>query len=175
MAVRRAKLTVPLEDFEHLPAELGCSLHRKRDALVLAGDQPGCWLEFVVEAGAAVLHELCVEDDEGGQFAIDVVGLLFQVYGGDLSADLRWQPELPHLGELEILEGDTASEVLTDAAAASLEPLPASEPQDPLDDAALERLERFLAEAEAAWAEYQALKPGHVVEWPRPDRLKAQR
>jgi hypothetical protein len=77
-------LEIPLEDFDHLPQELGCSLHRSGDELTLCPDRPGCEVRFVRhDDGLASLSGVKIEGDRDGWFLREVVGLLFQVYSGD--------------------------------------------------------------------------------------------
>lgn len=152
LEVTTCALEVPVEDFEHLPRELGCSLHRHGEHLTLACEQPGCEVHFEVEGEFAYLCSIDLKDDPQGRFFRDVVGLLLQLYGGDLEAQMRWSPPGPDDGPIEVRNGETSHPVLFES------------PEEPPDatpppvDVSMPMVEQWLADAEAAWAEYQRHK-----------------
>lgn len=145
--VTACSLEVPLEDFAHLPQELGCSLHRSAGRLTLASDQPGCALHFRLEDGQAWLEAVEVKDDPQGRFFRDVVGLVLQMYSGDLEAELSWSPKGAMEERVHVRAGETTHPLLFQA----------DEPM-PVVDLAIPRLEQWLADARRAWGEYQRLK-----------------
>ncbi|MFZ5443643.1 MAG: hypothetical protein ACOZQL_26790 [Myxococcota bacterium] len=149
--VKQCILEVPVEDFEHLPRELGCSLHRHGDVLTLGDDQPGCELHFRVEGPSAWLERISLQDDPFGRFFRDVVGLLLQLYSGDLEATIEWDGDEPPPREVVVLAGETSHPLLFQHLA---------EPAPPLVDVdlALPLIEQWLHDAQAAWDEYQRLK-----------------
>lgn len=138
--VKRANLEIPLEDFEELPRELGCSLHRHGAELTLATTEDNT-LVFDVRDGVAELNLVRVTADPHGNFCRDVLGLLAQVYGGDLEAELHWQPERPNESRLSIVNGDTEHPLLFQA---------------PVAEASVEDA---LADATRWWNEYLRLRP----------------
>lgn len=149
-------MEVPLEDFVHLPQELGCSLHRTADTLTLASDQPGCAMHFRVEEGQAQLEAVEVKNDPDGRFLRDVVGLVLQIYSGDLEAELTWSPPAALDERMLVRAGETTHPLLFqqgEALRLQLEqaPLPSLELSLPL-------VEQWLADAREAWGEYQRLK-----------------
>lgn len=137
-------LEIPLEDFDHLPQELGCSLHRRGDELTLCPDRPGCEVSFVRhDDGLASLSRVKIEGDRDGWFLREVVGLLFQVYSGDLSATLTWSGGGNEETRLEFHGGETTHPFL--AAAVN-------------EEIRTDALHEALEEAATHWAEYQRLK-----------------
>ena len=130
-------MEVPLEDFSHLPEDLGCSLHRTAERLTLASEQPGCAMHFRLEGQQARLEGVEVSNDPQGHFLRDVVGLVLQIYSGDLDAELTWSPT----GTMEDRVRVRGGELLSVAE----EPPP-------------QQLERWLTEARGAWKEYLLLK-----------------
>lgn len=148
--VTACSLEVPLEDFAHLPQELGCSLHRSADRLTLASDQPGCAMHFRLAEGQARLDAIEVKDDPQGRFFRDVVGLVLQIYSGDLEAELIWSPKGAMEERVQVRAGETTHPLLfqADEAEALL----------PGRDLALPLVEQWLADARQAWGEYQRLK-----------------
>ena len=146
--VLACSLEVPVEDFDHLPQELGCSLHRSGFGLSMESEVPGCAMHFRVEGEQARLHRLEIANDPQGQFFRDVVCLMLQLYSGDLEAELSWSPPSPTREVVEVRGGETSHPL---AALPELGPLPQLE-------LLLPRVEQWLAEAARAWAEYQRLK-----------------
>lgn len=143
-------LEVPVDDFEHLPRELGCSLHRHGEVMTLGDDQPGCELHFHVEEQSAWLETIELRDDPQGRFFRDVVGLLFQLYSGDLEATLTWDgPDAPP-AEVQVVAGETDHPLLFQQLALAAEP--------PDLDLSLPLIEQWLVDAQMAWGEYQRLK-----------------
>lgn len=140
VAVNRAHLEIPVEDFEELPRELGCSLHRRARELTLAGTHDNA-LEFEVGGDVATLKSVRISHDPHGHFCRDVLGLLAQVYGGDVDAELEWNPSGAAESHLSIVGGDTSHPLLFQA------------PET------VEQVEQWLADAKRWWAEYQRLKP----------------
>ncbi len=127
-------MEVPLEDFGHLPENLGCSLHRTAERLTLASEQPGCALHFRLEGEQAQLERVEVANDPDGRFFRDVVGLVMQIYSGDLDAELTWSPEGTMEERVQMRGGELQFE--------------AEEPQ----------VEQWLAEARSAWKAYLLFK-----------------
>jgi hypothetical protein len=149
--VTNCALEVPIEDFDHLPRELGCSLHRRATELTLACDRPGCEMHFEVDGDSAFLSRIDIKDDAHGRFFRDVVGLMLQLYSGDLDAELTWAPKSPHDAHIEIREGETSHPFL-------FETVDEANKADPKIDVALPLIEQWLADAQEAWGEYQRLK-----------------
>lgn len=155
--VTACSLEVPVEDFTYLPQELGCSLHRGARRLTLSSDQPGCAMYFTVdEQGVtAKLERIEVTADPEGRFFRDVVGLVLQVYSGDLEAELTWSPRGAMEEFVEIRAGETSHPLLYQPdAARCLEPAEAPPPLD----LALPLIEQWLSDAERHWAEYLRLR-----------------
>lgn len=146
-------MEIPLEDFCHLPQELGCSLHRTADTLTLSSDQPGCAMHFRLEGLHARLDAVEVTNDPEGRFLRDVVGLVLQLYSGDLEAELTWCPKGAMSDRVEVRGGETSHPLLfqTEEQSADETPLP------PVD-LTLPMVEQWLADAHRAWGEYQRLK-----------------
>ncbi len=141
-------LEVPIEDFEHLPAELGCSLHRaERELTMVMSDAPGCAMHFKLEGKHASLDRLVVSNDPQGRFFRDVVCLLLQVYSGDLEAELSWSTPGAKREQVRVRGGETTHPLL----------VPAERPEN-LPDDSLARAEQWLAEAQRAWGDYERLK-----------------
>ncbi|MFT3706725.1 MAG: hypothetical protein QM817_03570 [Archangium sp.] len=136
-------LEIPLSDFDHLPQELGCSVHRRGLEITLAPDRPGCEATFAVHDNVAVLQTVKIESDPGGWFLRDVVGLLFQVYSGDLVAQVTWSGGGQEETRLVFRDGETTHPFLLEVVT---------------EEFAWDALQTALDEAEAAWAEYQRLK-----------------
>jgi hypothetical protein len=136
-------LEVPLSDFDHLPQELGCSLHRRGSLITLAPDRPGCEVTFSVDGNSAFLKSVKIEQDAGGWFLRDVLGLLFQVYSGDLVAQLTWSGGGQEETRLVFRDGETSHPFL-------VQPL--------AEEFAWDALQTALDDAAEAWAEYQRLK-----------------
>ncbi len=150
--VTNCALEVPIADFEHLPRELGCSLHRQGPHLALACEQPGCELHFEIEGDFAHLSRVDVKDDPHGRFLRDVVGLVMQIYSGDLDADLSWAEPSPHDLHLEFRNGETSHPLLFQST---------QEPQENNGlaiDVSLPLIAQLLDDAQAAWTEYLRLK-----------------
>lgn len=142
--VEKSSLEIPLEDFDHLPQELGCSLHRRGDEITLSPDRPGCELTFSIGLeNFASLRSVKIEGDRGGWFLREVVGLLFQVYSGDMIATLTWSSGGNEETRLEFHGGETSHPFL--AAAVN-------------EEIRHDALHAALDEAAAHWAEYQRLK-----------------
>lgn len=141
MAVQRAHLEIPVEDFEDLPRELGCSLHRRARELTLAGTHDNA-LEFEVGDEVATLKQVHISHDPHGHFCRDVLGLLALVYGGDVEAELEWAPRGAAQSHLSIVGGDTSHPLLFQPPTASNH----------------EQLEQWLNDAKHWWDEYQRLK-----------------
>lgn len=147
-----------MEDFAHLPCELGCSLHRSAHRLTLASDQPGCAMHFkVLESGLARLEHIEVTKDPEGRFFRDVVGLVLQVYSGDLEAELTWSPRGAMDEWVEIRSGETSHPLLYQPESTWKEQPAAPEPAFDLD-LSLPLIEQWLNDAEEAWEEYLRLK-----------------
>lgn len=153
-------LEVPVEDFAYLPQELGCSLHRGARSLTLASDQPGCAMVFSLDEKGelARLEAVEVKGDPEGRFFRDVVGLVLQVYSGDLEAELTWSPSGAMDEWVEIRSGETSHPLLFQPEA-SRGPDPAELPPPSLD-LSLPLIEQWLDDAERWWAEYLRLKEG---------------
>ena len=105
-------MEVPLEDFGHLPQELGCSLHRTADTLTLSSEEPGCAMHFKLRGGQAQLDTVEVSNDPQGRFFRDVVGLVMQIYSGDLEAQLTWSPRGAMEEWVEVRAGETTHPLL---------------------------------------------------------------
>lgn len=147
-------LLVPVGDFDHLPRQLGCSLHRGPGRLTLAPERDGCSLEFELELGEehARLTRLSLTDDLDGRFLRDVVVTLMVAYHGDLEASLDWTPPLPlPQPRLVIRGGETKHPFLAQHEHAGGEWAEAAE-------VSLDELEEYLAIAHRAWREYRALR-----------------
>lgn len=139
-------LELPLEDFDELPRQLGCSLHRRRGGLVLSGQRGGCALTFDIDAVRATLSHIAIADDVEGRFTRDVLVPLFIAYGGDLEALLEWSPGRQD-PPLIIKAGETQH------------PLLDQQPELPTAlDLRAPMLEQWLHDAKVAWNEYQRLK-----------------
>lgn len=151
-------LAIPLQDFDLLPAQLGCSLLRGRGQLVLAPDRPGCRLTFDLEAERALLSGLELADDEDGRFMREVVGALFVAYQGDLEAELHWTDGVSQ-PPLMVLGGETAHPLLT----GSLDPV---DPVGP-GSISLALLEQWLADARQDWDLYQQRKAAAAADGTR--------
>ena len=146
-------MEIPLEDFCHLPEELGCSLHRTADTLTLASDQPGCAMHFRLEGLQARLAAVEVSNDPQGRFLRDVVGLVLQLYSGDLEAELTWSPRGAMAERVQVRAGETSHPLLFQCGDQS-----ADETPFPPVDLTLPLVEQWLADAHQAWGEYQRLK-----------------
>lgn len=146
-------MEIPLEDFGHLPEELGCSLHRTQNRLTLAGEQPGCAMHFRLEGPHAQLDSVEVSNDPQGHFFRDVLGLVLQIYSGDLEAELSWSPKGAMAEKVEIRAGETDHPLLFQLQGLSPDETPA-----PPADLTLPVVEKLLADAQQAWGEYQRLK-----------------
>ena len=153
--VTACSLEIPLEDFAHLPQDLGCSLHRTADRLTLASEQPGCALHFRLEGGQARLEGVEVQDDPEGRFFRDVVGLVLQLYSGDLEAHLTWSPRGAMDERVEVRGGETSHPLLFQTTQDPME----EEPM-PVVDLSLPLVEQWLSDARRAWGEYHRLKGG---------------
>ena len=136
-------LEVPLEDFGHLPEELGCSLHRSEGQLTLQAESPGCAMHFRLEGQQARLDRLEISNDHEGQFFQDVVCLMLQLYSGDLEAELNWSSSGTSPQRVEVRGGETSHPWAT-------LPLPQL-------DLPHSQVDRWLDDARRAWAEYQRL------------------
>jgi hypothetical protein len=147
--VRSMFLEVPLQDFDLLPAQLGCSVLRGRGRLVLAPERPGCSLTFDLEGDRALLAQVALRDDEDGRFMREVVGALFVAYQGDLEATLGWTEGVTQ-PPLSIRGGETSHPLLGG-------PLDAADPavSGPISVALLEQ---WLADARQEWSAYQQSK-----------------
>ena len=142
-------LEIPLQDFDLLPSQLGCSLLRGTSRLVLAPERPGCALTFDLEADRALLSGISLRDDEDGRFMREVVGALFVAYQGDLDARLNWTDGVTQ-PRLTVLGGETDHPLLTGS-------LDASEPVG-AGSISLALLEQWLADARQEWDQYQQSK-----------------
>lgn len=154
--VKACSLEVPIEDFRHLPQELGCSLHRSAQMLTLASDQPGCAMHFRLDDRMARLEAVEVNNDPEGRFFRDVVGLVLQIYSGDLEAELTWSPSGAMEEWVEIREGETSHPLLFQPE--DREPMEPAEVPPPEVDPALPLVEQWLSDAQRAWNEYQRLR-----------------
>lgn len=143
-------MEIPLEDFCHLPEQLGCSLHRTAQRLTLAAEQPGCALHFRLDGLQAVLESVEISNDVEGRFFRDVVGLMLQLYSGDLEAELSWSPRGVIPDWVEVRGGESTHPLLVHIETPSPDEL-SSEMTSP-------QVERWLGEARSAWADYQRLK-----------------
>lgn len=150
-------MDVPLEDFCHLPQQLGCSLHRAGDTLTLTSEQPGCAMHFEVEGLQARLAAVEVSNDPQGRFFRDVVGLVLQLYSGDLEAQLTWSPRGAMAERLLVRGGETTHPLLVHGHESPGGQSPDETPPPPADDS-LPRAEAFLAEAHLAWGQYLQLR-----------------
>jgi hypothetical protein len=146
-------MEVPVEDFGHLARELSCSLHRTADTLTLASEQPGCALHFKLEGPHARLDAVEVSNDPDGHFFRDVVGLVMQLYCGDLEAELTWSPRGAMENRVLVRAGETTHPLLYQGEARSPDELPVL-----VDENTLAKVEAWLVEAKLAWAEYHRLK-----------------
>jgi hypothetical protein len=144
-------LDIPLSDFGHLPEELGCSLQRSGNKLVLAPSQAGCSMSFTVVDEQASLTSLEISTELAEWFTRDVVGVLFVTYGGNLDASLRYSPE-KDAPPLIIEQGHTSHPLLDQAEPFEVDGGPMGRP------GSLAMIEQWLSDAHAAWAEYQRLK-----------------
>jgi hypothetical protein len=145
VVVRSMFLEVPLCDFVDLPRQLGCSLHRRRGSLVMAGERGGCSLTFDTDEVRATLTHIAIRDDDDGRFMREVVVALFLAYAGELEANLQWSParEQP---PLIIKAGETRHPLLEQA-------------EQPLAlDVSYAMIEQWQSDGRAAWDEYQRLK-----------------
>lgn len=105
--ITACSMEVPLEDFCHLPQQLGCSLERIGNTLTLISDQPGCAMHFEVEGLQAQLEAVEVGHDPEGRFLRDVVGLALQLYSGYLEAKLTWSPQGAMAERVLVRAGET--------------------------------------------------------------------
>jgi hypothetical protein len=137
-------MEVPLEDFGHLPQELGCSVKRTETTLSLVSEQPGCALHFRLEGGQAQLLAVDVGDDPQGHFFRDVLGLVLQIYSGDLEAKLTWSPRGAMEETVQVRAGETTHPLLSQAECLQLR--------------SFQQVDQWLAEAQQAWAQYRSLK-----------------
>ena len=145
-------LEIPFEDFEALPRELGCCLHRHGDSrLTLATEAAGCALDFEVEGPRARLVKIAIEQDPDAEFTRDVLGLLMQLYSGDLEVALRWDRAGAYASHLSIVGGETSHPLLV-----------VQEPQEaPFpEDFSMDLVDRCIDEGRAAWGEYVRHKQG---------------
>ena len=114
----------------------------------------------VVEGGLARLANVEVTSDPEGRFFRDVVGLVLQVYSGDLEAELTWSPRGAMDEWVEIRSGETTHPLLfqpeLDEPKSTREPQPLEPPFNL--DLSLPLIEQWLDDAEKAWAEYLRLK-----------------
>jgi hypothetical protein len=149
LGVESLFLEIPLQDFDLLPGQLGCSLLRGRGRLVLASDRPGCHLTFEVEGDRTLLAHLSLHDDPDGRFMREVVGALFVAYQGDLEATLAWTDGVSQ-PPLSIRCGETAHPLLSG-------PLDPVEPGTP-SSISVALLEQWLADARQEWGLYQQSK-----------------
>jgi hypothetical protein len=102
-------------------------------------------MHFRLEDGQACLDAVEVKDDPQGRFFRDVVGLVLQMYSGDLEAELTWSPKGVMEERVHVRAGETTHPLLFQA----------DEPMPVVD---LPVLEQWLADATRAWGEYQRLK-----------------
>lgn len=154
--VNACALEIPVEDFTLLPQELECTVQRSEVDIVLMGAQPGCAMHFRVNGSWAELERIDIHDDSQGLFFRDVVGLVFQLYSGDLDAELLWFPRGAMDEHVKIRAGETKHPLLfqsTDAREA-----PADEVVLTPVDFSLPLVEQWLNDAHLAWEEYQRLK-----------------
>jgi hypothetical protein len=142
--VTACSMEVPLEDFGHLPQELGCSLERTDDRLTLVSDQPGCAMHFRLDGPQARLLAVDVGDDPEGRFFRDVLGLVLQIYSGDLEARLTWSPRGAMEETVQVRAGETTHPLLSQTECLELR--------------SFQQVEQWLAQAQRAWAEYRSLK-----------------
>lgn len=149
VSVHSVSLVIPASDFQHLPRQLGCALHRHQTRLELSAERPGCELEFELDGEQARLTRLSVHEDPQGRFMRDVAALVV-AYQGDLEATLEWNParEEP---PLVIAHGTTSHPLLDELRAEPLVPGLAL-------DVSLPRVEMWLGVAQRAWREYRALR-----------------
>lgn len=148
-------MEVPLEDFEQLARDLGCSLHRSAQQLSLVSPQPGCAMHFRVEESQARLISIDVHEDPQGVFFRDVVGLVLQLYSGNLEAELTWSPDGALEEHVHIHAGETSHPLLFEARPA---PEDAEDSRLPVVDFSVPLIEQWLADADQAWEEYMRLK-----------------
>jgi hypothetical protein len=139
-------LQIPVQDFDLLPVQLGCSLLRSRGRLELFAEAPGCSLTFEVDGERALLSHLHLHEDLAGRFMRDVPGALFLAYQGDLEATLEWTAGLEQ-PPLSIVAGETNHPLLSGP------PEPAEPPG--LMPVSTALIEQWLADAHHAWSAYQ--------------------
>ena len=151
--VRSFHLEIPLNDFDHLPTRLGCSLERKRGVLVVATEQPLCSLRFDTDGDRAVLADVEIREDIQGRFTQAVLGTLLSRYEGDFDGVLVWKPARRGNMRLVVRGGETSHPLLEPVVTAAKEP----QERPPADDVA-SRVEAHLTAAREAWQEYQRLK-----------------
>ncbi len=137
-------MEVPLEDFGHLPQELGCSVERTETTLSLVSEQPGCALHFKLQGPQAQLLAVDVGHDPEGRFFRDVLGLVLQIYSGDLEAKLTWSPHGAMEEKVQVRAGETTHPLLSQSECLALR--------------SFQHVEQWLTEAQQAWAEYLSLK-----------------
>ena len=142
--VTACSMEVPLEDFGHLPQELGCSVERTETTLSLVSEQPGCALHFRLEGTQAQLLAVDVGHDPQGHFFRDVLGLVLQIYSGDLEAKLTWSPSGAMEEKVQVRAGETTHPLLSQTECLELR--------------SFHHVEQWLAEAQQAWAQYRSLK-----------------
>jgi hypothetical protein len=112
-------------------------------------------MHFRPEGGLARLEGIEVTNDPEGRFFRDVVGLVLQLYSGDLEAELTWSPSGAMEERVRIRAGETSHPLLFQ---------PDEEPQQPAlleeesVDLALPLIEQWLADAQRAWDEYLRLR-----------------
>jgi hypothetical protein len=148
-------MEIPVEDFGHLPQELGCSLQRTEKTLTLVhSEQPGCVLHFKVEGLQAQLASVDIGHDPEGRFFRDVLGLILQLYSGDLEAKLTFSPQGAMDERVQVRAGESTHPLLFQG-----EALPR--------EISFEHVEQWLAEAQQAWSEYRSLKSQKPSQKPR--------
>jgi hypothetical protein len=104
----------------------------------------------------ALLEGVEVKNDPEGRFFRDVVGLVLQLYSGDLEAELTWSPSGAMEERVEIRAGETSHPLLFQPEdEGHQEP---AEIQEPEVDLSLPLIEQWLADAQKAWDEYVRLR-----------------
>ncbi len=159
LEVARVRLQIPMEDFDAIPARLDVTLTREANELLLFSEQPGCALRFEVKGDHAELAEVRVRHDPQGRFFQQVLGVLLVEYQGDLDALVEWSSPRGVRTPVKVVRGETQYPLLASIRAAKARP-PLAEhgAEDDTVSSLEERVDQHLANARAAWEEYQRMK-----------------
>jgi len=144
-----AHLEVPLAQLDALAARLGCAVKTSSREVTLLADDVNCALTFDRVDALLLLREARVIDDENGLFAVNVLGRLLSIFEGDLEAAVVTTPANLYPTLLSVQSGESSHPLFATI-------MPALTPV--LSDAEVERVERLLDEASAAWAQWQRSK-----------------